>query len=134
MAQQVETAAAIKLHQQGVVYLDVRTVPEFEGAHAPGAYNIPVLHRGALGMTENPRFVAEVEAAFTDKGQEILVACRAGGRGARAVAAMRAAGYTAVVDYPGGWGGNKSDAGWAAGGGPSTTDTEAGHGYAELKQ
>ena len=50
---------------QGYMYLDVRTVPEFEAGHVPGAKNLPVVEPDASGrMQLNPRFVEIVEANF----------------------------------------------------------------------
>jgi rhodanese-related sulfurtransferase len=34
---------------QDYIYLDVRTVPEFEAGHVPGAKNVPVVEPDASG-------------------------------------------------------------------------------------
>ena len=46
---------------EGWVYLDVRSAPEFEAGHAPGSYNIPLLHKGARGMEPNAEFLDAVK-------------------------------------------------------------------------
>ena len=49
---------------QGWVYVDVRTVEEFDQGHVQGAYNIPVAFRGAGGMVPNEDFVRVVTQHF----------------------------------------------------------------------
>ena len=61
-----------------LVHIDVRSEPEFAAGHAPGAYNVPLMHMGPAGMTPNPDFTDEVESAFPDKDTPILVSCKAG--------------------------------------------------------
>ncbi len=47
------------------IYLDGRTVPEFDAGHVVGAKNIPVVEPNLSGrMMMNPRFVEIVEANF----------------------------------------------------------------------
>ena len=55
--------AAAKM-EEGYVYLDVRSVPEFETGHPKGAYNIPLMHAGRSGMTPNAAFMEEVVKTF----------------------------------------------------------------------
>lgn len=116
-----------------LVHIDVRSVPEFEAGHAPNAYNIPLMHMGAGGMTPNPSFVAEVQAHFPPD-TKILLSCKAGGRSARAAALLEGLGYTQLADHIGGWGGGNGDPGWVAGGGPSTTETLPGRGHDALRR
>lgn len=115
-----------------LVHLDVRSVPEFEAGHAPAAYNIPLMHMGPGGMTPNPRFAEEVAARFP-KDTPILVACKAGGRSARAANVLAGLGFTRLFDHVGGWSGGNGDPGWVAAGGPATTSTLPGRSHAELK-
>ena len=70
--------AAAKL-DEGYVYLDVRSVPEFEGGHPKGAYNIPLMHAGPRDMSPNTRFIEEVVKTFP-KDAKIVVGCKMGGR------------------------------------------------------
>ena len=55
--QRVSPAEAHSLvSEQGYVFLDVRSVPEFEQGHPNGAYNIPLLHLASGGMQPNEGF------------------------------------------------------------------------------
>ena len=68
---------------QGYIYLDVRTVPELEAGHVPGAKNVPVVEPDASGrMQRNPRFVEIVEANFA-KDVKCITGCQKGGRSMR---------------------------------------------------
>lgn len=122
---------------EGYVYLDVRSVPEFEAGHPAGAYNIPVAHMGPSGMRPNPEFLAEVGEAFpTDT--KIVLGCKAGGRSLRAAQAMVNAGYTHLVDQRAGFSGARDafgqveEPGWQAAGLDVATEAEPGRGYADL--
>ena len=117
------------LGSSGYVYLDVRTVPEFEASHVPGAKNIPVAEPDATGrMQLNPRFVEIVEANF---GKEIrcITGCMKGGRSLKAAELLLAAGFTNVVDMRGGFGGETNQMGqvtfpgWALRGLPTTRES-----------
>jgi rhodanese-related sulfurtransferase len=57
-----EEAAA--LLAEGYVYVDVRSEPEFEAGHVPGALNVPLLHQGPGGMSANPEFLSVMQQAF----------------------------------------------------------------------
>lgn len=114
-------------------YLDVRSVPEFEEGHVPGAYNIPIFHSTPHGMVPNHGFMEEVRAAL-DPGATIVVGCRAGRRSAQAAAILEQLGYENLRDLIGGWGGADGDPGWVAGGGAVATEAAPGRTYAELKQ
>src|SRR5688572_24154590 len=83
----IDSSRAKALLAADAVYLDVRTIPEFEAGHAPGAYNIPLMHAAPGGMQPNPKFADAVAAAFA-KDQALVVACKAGGRSARASAML----------------------------------------------
>ena len=127
------------VEREGYVYVDVRSVPEFEGGHPAGACNVPVANAGAGGMQPNGDFVQEMERAFP-KDAKLIVGCLAGGRSARACAMLEAAGYSALVDQRAGWGGAKDpfgrvlEAGWSAAGLPSATGPDGERGYAAMKQ
>lgn len=101
----VNTEEALALMKdQGYTYLDVRTAEEFEEGHPEGAYNIPLLMTDPTTGSRvlNPNFVAEVEANFATD-QKLVVGCRAGGRSARAVQALTAAGFHELADHYPGW-------------------------------
>ncbi len=94
------------------IYLDVRTVAEFEEGRPVGAWNIPVMMRDPVtgGMLLNERLAEVVEQNFK-KHQPIIVGCRTGRRSARAGAIMLQAGYTNVVNMAGGFSGGHDEHG-----------------------
>jgi rhodanese-related sulfurtransferase len=85
------------------VYLDVRSVPEFESGHARGAINIPIMHMvPGIGMSPNEEFVSVVEASL-QKETKIVVGCKTGMRSARATEILAQLGYTDVTNIRGGF-------------------------------
>ena len=76
--------------------VDVRTADEFTEGHIAGAVNNDWLEDGFLDR-----------AKILDKSKPVLLYCAAGGRSEDAVAAMKKAGYTNVVDLAGGFNGWK---------------------------
>ncbi|MEK6299552.1 MAG: rhodanese-like domain-containing protein [Acidobacteriota bacterium] len=87
------------------IYLDVRSIPEFEAGHAVGAINIPLMHFSpGVGMSPNPDFPAVAEAVLA-KDAKIVVGCKTGGRSARACEVMSQMGFTDVTNMRGGFGG-----------------------------
>lgn len=119
---------------EGYIYLDVRSVPEFEAGHAPGAKNIPILHRTPVGMRPNPDFVSVCEKAL-GKHAKIITACQVGGRSMRAAQVLIASGFENVVDMRGGFGGETDPMGrlvypgWAPRGLPVTTEAASDETY-----
>ncbi len=93
----------------GLKILDVRTPEEFVFVgHAPMATNIPFAlqtyewdpEKKALRWELNPEFVAAVQA-WAAPDEQILVACRSGGRSAMAINMLaKAAGYTRRLEHP----------------------------------
>lgn len=137
--QRVSPAEAHALmRDQGYVYVDVRSVPEFEGGHPEGAYNVPIAHSTPSGMQPNEDFLKVMEARFP-KDAKLVVGCLAGGRSQRACGALTQAGYTHVVDQRAGWNGARDpfgrvlEPGWAAQSLPSATGPDAARGYTALK-
>ncbi len=124
---------------EGYVYLDVRSVPEFEAGHAPGAKNIPLLHRTPMGMQPNQDFVEVCETAL-GKDAKIITACLKGGRSMRAAQILLANGFSSVVDMRGGFHGESDMTGalvypgWAPRGLPVTTEASADETYEGLAQ
>lgn len=92
------------------IYLDVRSVPEFEAGHANGAINIPIMFITAGGMSPNPDFPAVVEAALP-KDAKLLIGCKTGGRSARACDVMSQMGYSNVTNVRGGFVGAMDNSG-----------------------
>ena len=96
--------------------LDVRTPEEYLFiGHAPMSVNIPFARQTyewdpekmAFRWELNPEFVPAVQA-WADAGEEILVACRSGGRSAMAINLLaKAAGYTRAWNILDGWEGSQ---------------------------
>ena len=85
------------------IYLDVRSVPEFEAGHPTRAINIPILHlTPGVGMSPNQDFPDVVEAALA-KDAKLVIGCKSGGRSARACEVMSQMGYTNVANVRGGF-------------------------------
>jgi rhodanese-related sulfurtransferase len=124
---------------QGYVYVDVRSVQEFEGGHPEGSYNVPFMEVGPAGMVPNADFVAVMSRAFPREAKLVL-GCMSGVRSARACAALEAAGFTTLTDQRAGWGGAKdafnrlSEPGWSGAGLPSAAGPDAERGYAAMKR
>lgn len=88
-----------------LIYLDVRSIPEFEAGHPAGAINIPLMHFApGAGMSPNADFPAVAEASLP-KDAKIIVGCKTGGRSARACEVMTQMGFTDVANMKGGFGG-----------------------------
>ena len=129
---------AAELIEAGYVYLDVRSEPEFEQGHVPGAFNVPLMHFGPGGLTPNGEFMQVVESAF-GKNEKLVVGCRSGGRSQRAVQLLAAAGYSDLVDLPAGWEGardpfGRMTPGWSKKGLPVETGKPTGQRYEDVKQ
>ncbi|MEN3335687.1 MAG: hypothetical protein V7641_5052 [Blastocatellia bacterium] len=121
-----------------IIYLDVRSVPEYEAGHPQGAINIPLLHFApGLGMTPNEDFPAVVEANLP-KEAKIIVGCKSGGRSANACQIMSQIGYRDVTNMRGGFGGAADafgrvvEPGWAMINLPIATEAADGADYESL--
>ena len=98
-----QEASDLMQNDPDYIYLDVRSVPEFEAGHAKGAINIPILHfTPGAGMSPNPEFAAVVETAL-GKDAKLLIGCKSGGRSARACELMSQMGYTNVANIRAGF-------------------------------
>ena len=139
MVKRVTPIDAEALLKEGWAYLDVRSIPEFDGGHPTGAANIPLLHMAGGRMAPNPSFQAVVAANYP-KDAKIVVGCKAGGRSLQAATLMEAAGYTSVVDMRGGFSGERDNfgrvavAGWAEAGLPVETAAPEDKTYAALEK
>ena len=138
MADKITPQEAKRLmDEEGYTYLDVRSVPEFEGGHPQGAYNIPLKHMGAGGMTPNPSFLQEVQSVFS-RDAKLIVACKAGGRSKAAVEQLEQAGFEQLKDQFAGFGGARDgegrlqEEGWAGSGLPIATRAEVGRDHAAI--
>lgn len=109
------------VREEGYVYLDVRSVPEFEAGHPPDAYNVPIMHKTGAGMEPNDDFMEVVVAVFP-KDTKLVLGCRSGNRSLRAARQLLAAGYEYVVDQRAGLAGARNafgqleEPGWEAAG------------------
>jgi rhodanese-related sulfurtransferase len=107
-----EQAKEILDSDSTVVYIDVRTEPEFINGHVPGSVNIPVVwpDPSTRQMKQNPDFVSSVSAKF-DKGKRIIVGCQAGGRSQLAAQLLAQEGFQDVANMQGGFGGARDPMG-----------------------
>ena len=134
----VSPAEAHKLvAEEGYVYVDVRSEPEYAAGHPAGSQNVPIMNAGARGLEPNPAFLEVVEALYA-KDAKLVLGCRSGQRSLRAAELLTGAGYTTVVDQRAGYEGARNafggvaEPGWAPSGLPTETSTPGGS-YAELK-
>lgn len=98
-AQQDRVDASVfqaRMKEAGAQLVDVRTPEEFAKGYIAGAVNNDWLEEGFLDR-----------AKTLDKSKPVLLYCAAGGRSEEAVAAMKKAGFTNVVDLEGGFNGWK---------------------------
>lgn len=84
-----ELKALLESDADDYLLLDVRTGPEFEQAHIPGAVNIP--------YDMLPAALPE----GTAKDKTIIVYCRSGNRSGTARRILSKAGYTELYDFGG---------------------------------
>ena len=134
----VSPEEAKKLVDEGYVYVDVRSVPEFEQEHPTGAKNVPLMNMGPGGMTPNAEFLSVMTKAFP-KDSKLVVGCKAGGRSLRAAQILLQNGWSNVIDQRAGFDGARDpfgqmrEPGWK----PAGLPTEAGEGgagsYAKIK-
>lgn len=131
--------AHAKMKDEGFVYVDVRTEEEFAAGHPEGAYNVPLMLRGAAGMTPNEAFLGVMERVF-EKSAPIVVGCKLGNRSLRAAKALLASGFTRVVEQRAGWEGARGtfgelvEPGWSRCGLPAGSGAPEGRAYASLRR
>lgn len=134
----VSPQEANDLLQKGAyLYLDVRSIPEFEQGHPVGAFNVPLMHFTGGRMVPNPEFLETLSKAFPTDAK-IVVGCKTGSRSLRAAEMMASAGFSGVIDMRGGFHGEYDRSGecmmrgWADSKLPVATTAETGKSYAEL--
>jgi rhodanese-related sulfurtransferase len=124
--------------QDGYVYVDVRSEPEFAEGHPSGAYNVPLMHMGSDGMTPNPDFLTVMKRRFASDARLVL-GCKGGARSLRAARLLLAEGFVDVVDQRAGWSGAAdpfgkiTEPGWSRVGLPTETGAPEGRSFAHLK-
>ena len=123
--------------EAGYVYVDVRSVPEFQNGHPGGAFNVPVFHREPVGMVPNPDFLTVMTTLFP-QDSKLLIGCQSGQRSLRAAEALIAAGFQDVANVKGGFGGVRDpsgqsvEPGWFEQGLPTDHGEPEGRSYAVL--
>ena len=127
-------------HEQqtgGAVYLDVRSIPEFEQGHPAGAFNVPLLHMDpATGqMRPNPDFLPVVRGNFPPD-TPMVIGCKMGGRSAQACELLASAGFHDVANVLGGFGGapQMGQRGWAQEGLPIDNPGDPSRRYTALEK
>lgn len=132
--------AARLVESEGYVYIDVRSVPEFDQGHPAPAVNIPLLHADQQTgqMTPNPDFVRVVKANFSTDDRLVL-GCRTGQRSDHAARLLQSMGYETVVNMRCGFSGEMTpfgqvvNPGWEEVGLPVSHDSGEGVSYASLE-
>ncbi|MEN0062621.1 MAG: rhodanese-like domain-containing protein [Myxococcota bacterium] len=127
----IDPKTALQRQSEGARYIDVRAPEEFAAGHPTGAVNIPIAFATPTGMAPNPEFVSVVQRHFSPD-TTLLLGCKSGGRSARALQALAAAGFTNLANVVGGFYGGPGAPGWSDLGLPSSTETE-GVSYDDLK-
>jgi rhodanese-related sulfurtransferase len=125
----VQEAYELLEKDPGYIYLDVRSVPEYEAGHPEKSINIPIMNFApGVGMTPNEDFPAVVEANL-QKDAKIVVGCKTGMRSARACDILSQMGYTDVANVRGGFMGMTDnfgrviDPGWSMLNLPTSTES-----------
>jgi len=133
----VTTDEVENLIDEGIAYIDVRTIEEFEDGHLPAAFNIPLRLTATPEMQSNPDFLSVFSAHF-EKTQKLILGCKAGSRSALAIKLLREAGYEHLLDMSAGYMGSKNafgqfTPGWHAEGREIEMGGEVQQSYAHLK-
>ena len=96
-------AHELMLKEPDYIYLDVRSIPEFEQGHPVKAVNIPLLHfTPGMGMLPNDESTRVVKANLP-KNAKLVVGCKTGMRSARACEILTELGYANVTNVRGGF-------------------------------
>lgn len=105
---EVEPARAKELldGDEGYVYVDVRSIPEFANGRPAGAVNVPLFHYRGDDLAPNPDFLRVMKINFPQDAK-LLVGCQVGSRSLRGVEALIGAGFTSVANVTGGFGGTR---------------------------
>jgi rhodanese-related sulfurtransferase len=123
---------------EGCLYIDVRSEPEYEAGHPPGALNVPYQHKGERGLVPNPDFLTVMTAGF-EKDARLIIGCRSGGRSQKAAELLVQAGYTNLRDMRAGWDANRDafgrvTPGWSRKELPVETGAPEGQRYDDVKR
>jgi rhodanese-related sulfurtransferase len=124
---------------EGVPYVDVRTVEEFEAGHPAGAVNVPLNLLGASGMVPNADFMKTMESSFP-KDAPVILGCKSGGRSFRAAQMLVDTGFATVFDQRAGWDGIRDafgrlvEPGWARQALPAEPGQPSGRSWADMRK
>ena len=126
---------------EGYTYIDVRSIPEYEGGHPAGAHNVPLLHYDAQTgqQTPNPEFLTVMHVNYS-RDSKLLIGCQVGGRSTQAAQLLTSHGYQHVANVRGGFGGAHDPAtgalvdGWSMAGLPVETTASQGGSYDALRE
>jgi len=132
--------AARRVESEGYVYIDVRSVPEFDQGHPTPAVNIPLLHADEQTgqMTPNPDFIRVVKANYPED-TKLVLGCRTGQRSDHAAQLLQSMGYETVVNMRCGFSGEMTpfgqvvNPGWEEVGLPVSYDSGDGVSYESLE-
>lgn len=113
------------------IYVDVRSPGEYDQGHPEGAWNLPVMLAGMLGMKPNAEFLAVAEKVLP-KDAHLIVGCKSGQRSAMACQILAQAGWTNLANVAGGFHGGAVP-GWAQQGLPASTTPTPGKSWNDLK-
>ncbi|MHC5211204.1 MAG: rhodanese-like domain-containing protein [Planctomycetota bacterium] len=94
------------------VFLDVRTVEEYDRGHPEGAVNVPwaLLDPRTGQMARNEGFL-EAAKKVARPEQTVYASCQSGIRSMNACKELEAAGYSKLVNVSGGFGGKRGPMG-----------------------
>jgi rhodanese-related sulfurtransferase len=133
----VTVRQALEQQSGGAVYLDVRSIPEFEQGHPAGAFNVPLLHADPASgqMRPNPDFLPVVRANFPPD-TPMVIGCRSGQRSQHACEILSTAGFHDVANVLGGFSGSPQmgQRGWVQEGLPVDPAPDASRQYAALQK
>ena len=129
--------AAKELVGTGVVFVDVRSEPEFEAGHVPGALNVPLLHKTERGLEPNSEFISVMKRAF-GLGETLIIGCRSGQRSLSAAKRLEAEGFKDLSNLTPGFEGSRDAfgrplAGWRQEGLPIESGIPSGQSYKDVK-
>ena len=110
--ERIDATDAFEKMEQGIPYLDVRTLQEYEAGHPAGSYHIPfaILDPDTGMMALNPDFLNVVHKSF-DRKSPLMIGCKAGGRSAHAAYLLAQDGFVCLFDVGPGWAGGPGSQG-----------------------
>ena len=88
-----------------VTYIDVREPEVFSAGHVPGAINLPLYLSEDRKRRLNHDFLAWASALRDVHPGPWVLGCRTGARSSQAAQVLRAAGFSKIGQFAGGWDG-----------------------------